>query len=304
MQDLDEMAVRAAFRSVASAGEPPVGALVGEALRAGLRLRRRRRLQAASACLATVAALAAGVPAVATALDQPRPAPPQAGSATDSGPGPRAHVPLPAGFHMAPPAVPAQRPAGPQAPVTAKSAASLLLAVLPAGRRTSYLAAAVRQDRSALASVDVETGRGAGSVIVQMGGPAGPVLLSCAAARAADGQIIGCRDFPRPGGAEVQELVLAVGVGSGNRVAQGYSYVFAATVRRVDGISVMVRASNFVPGPASPPPLTMAQVVKAAADPRWSWTMDSSFVAQAQRVRLTAPVPGACGQVRPADPRC
>jgi len=36
----------------------------------------------------------------------------------------------------------------------------------------------------------------------------------------------------------------------------------------------------------------MAQVVAAAADPRWSWRMNSAFVAHAQRVRLTAPVPG------------
>jgi hypothetical protein len=41
MQDIDEMAVRAAFRRVVCTDEPPVGALVGEALRAGLKLRRR-----------------------------------------------------------------------------------------------------------------------------------------------------------------------------------------------------------------------------------------------------------------------
>ena len=36
MQDMDEMVVRAALRRVVAADEPPVGALVGEALRAGL----------------------------------------------------------------------------------------------------------------------------------------------------------------------------------------------------------------------------------------------------------------------------
>ena len=87
MQDMDEMAVRSAFRRVVAADEPPIGALVGEALRAGLRLRRRRRLQAASACLAVVAVLAAGVPAVAARLDQ---APPGTMPATGGGPGPRA----------------------------------------------------------------------------------------------------------------------------------------------------------------------------------------------------------------------
>jgi hypothetical protein len=55
-------------------------------------------------------------------------------------------------------------------------------------------------------------------------------------------------------GTEVQELVIAAGVGSGNRVVEGYSYVFAATVRRADGV--------------------------------------------------TAPVPRACAQVQPANPRC
>jgi hypothetical protein len=302
MQDMDEMAVRAALRRVVAADEPPVGALVGEALRAGLRLRRRRRLQAAGACLAAVAAVAAGVPAV-VALGQPPSAATSAGPA-GGGAGPRVHVRLPAGFHMVPPVVPAQIPAGLQVPATAKSVASLLLAVLPARQQISYLAAGSQQDRSVVASVDVQTSQASGSVQVQMGQPGGSRLRSCAGARAADGAIIGCRDYTAAGGTEVQELAIAAGVGSGNRVAEGYSYVFAATVRRADGVSVLVQASNFVPGPASLPPLTMAQVVTAAADPRWSWAMNSAFVTRAQRLRLTAPVPRACAQVQPADPRC
>jgi hypothetical protein len=302
MQDMDEMAVRAALRRVVAADEPPVGALVGEALRAGLRLRRRRRLQAAGACLAAVTAVAAGVPAV-VALGQV----PSAGTSASSaggGPGPRVHVRLPAGFRMVSPVVPAQIPAGLQVRATTRSVASLLLAVLPAHQQTSYLAAGSQQDRSVVASVDVQTGQASGSVQVQMGQPDGSRLQSCAAARAADGAIIGCQDYPAAGGTEVQELVIAAGLGSGNRVAEGFSYVFAATVRRTDGVSVLVQASNFVPGPASLPPLTMAQVVTAAADPRWSWAMNSAFVAHAQRLPLTAPVPRACAQVQPADPRC
>ena len=207
---------------------------------------------------------------------------------------------------MVPPVVPAQIPGGGQVPVTAKSVASLLLAVLPAGQRASHLAlaAAAPPNISAVASVDVATLRTSGSVIVQMGRPGGARLLSCATARAADGSIIACRDYSVPGGTEVQELVLAAGVGSGNGVADGFSYVFAATVRRADGVSVMVQASNYVPGPASLPPLTMAQVVTAAADPRWSWTMDSTFVAQAGKLRLRASAPAICAQVHPADPNC
>lgn len=300
------MAVRAALRRVVSADEPPVGALVGEALRAGLKLRRRRRLQAAGGCLAVVAALAAGVPAVATALGSARSATAPTGAAGNGGPGPRVHVALPPGFHLVPPVVPAQIPVGRRVPVTAKSVASLLLAVLPAGQRTGHLAlaAAAPKNSSAVASVDVETLRTTGSVIVQMGRPAGARLPSCATARAADGAIIACRDYSVRGGAEVQELVLAAGVGSGNGVAEGFSYVFVATVRRADGVSVMVQASNYVPGPASLPPLTMAQVVTAAADPRWSWTMGSTFVARARQLRLTAPAPRMCAQVHPADPNC
>jgi hypothetical protein len=301
MQDMDEMAVRAALRRVVTADEPPVGALVGEALRAGLRLRRRHRLQAAGACLAAVTAVAAGVPAV-VALGQAPPAATSADSA-GGGPGPRVHVRLPAGFRMVPPVVPAQAPAGLQVPATAKSVAGLLLAVLPAGQ-TSYLAAGSQHDRSAVASVEVQTSDTSGTVQVQMSQPDGPTLQNCAAARAADGAIIGCQDYLAAGGTEVQELVLAVGVGAANRVAEGYSYVFAATVRRADGVSVLIQASNFVPGPASLPPLTMAQVVTAAADPRWSWTMASAFVTRAQRLRLTASVPLACAQVQPANPRC
>jgi hypothetical protein len=205
---------------------------------------------------------------------------------------------------MVVPVVPARIPAGVQVPATAKSVASLLLAVLPAHQPTSYLAAGSQPDRSAVASVDVQTSQASGSVQVQMGQPDGSRLQSCAAARAADGAVIGCKDYAAAGGSEVQELVIAAGVGSGNRVADGYSYVFAATVRRSDGVRVLVQASNFVPGPASLPPLTMAQVVTAAADPRWSWAMSSAFVTHAQRLRLTAPVPRACAQVQPADPRC
>jgi hypothetical protein len=300
MQDMDEMAVRAALRRVVAADEPPVGALVGEALRAGLRLRRRHRLQAAGVCLAAVTAVAVGVPAV-VAVGRP-PAATSADSA-GGGPRPRVHVRLPAGFRMVPPVVPAQTPAGLQVPATAKSVASLLLAVLPAGQ-TSYLAAGSQHDRSAVASVDVQTSDKSGTVQVQMSQPDGPRLQNCAAARAADGAIIGCQDYPAAGGTEVQELVLATGVGTANRVAEGYSYVFAATVRRADGVSVLIQASNFVPGPASLPPLTMAQVVTAAADPRWSWAMNSAFVGRAQRLRLTGSVPQACAQVQPANPRC
>jgi hypothetical protein len=300
MQDMDEMAVRAALRRVVAADEPPVGALVGEALRAGLRLRRRHRLQAAGACLAAVTAVAVGVPAV-VAVGRP-PAATSADSA-GGGRGPRVHVRLPAGFRMVPPVVPAQTPAGLQVPATAKSVASLLLAVLPAGQ-TSYLAAGSQHDRSAVASVDVQTSDKSGTVQVQMSQPDGPGLQNCAAARAADGAIIGCQDYPAAGGTEVQELVLATGVGTANRVAEGYSYVFAATVRRADGVSVLIQASNFVPGPAWLPPLTMAQVVTAAADPRWSWAMNSAFVGRAQRLRLTGSVPQACAQVQPANPRC
>jgi hypothetical protein len=301
MQDLDEMAVRAVFRRVVCADEPPVGALVGESLRAGLRLRRRRRLQAAGAGLAAVAVLAAGVPALAAALDAPPPTSP-AGAASE-GRVPRAHAPLPPRFHWVQPAVPVQAPVGRPAPATARSVASLLLAVLPAGTQTRYLAASMR-DRNAAASVNVESVTGAGTVIAQMGPPNGSQLGSCAIARAADGAIIGCRDYSPSAGTKVQELVLAVGVGSGNRVAQGYSYVFSAAVRRVDGVTVTVQASDFVPGPSTAPPLSMSQVVAAAADPRWAWAMDGGFVARAARLRLTAPASGTCAQAQPAFPGC
>jgi hypothetical protein len=116
--------------------------------------------------------------------------------------------------------------------------------------------------------------------------------------------IIGCRDYSLPGRTKAQELVLVAGAGSGNRVAQGYSYVFTATVRRADGVSVLVRAVDYVPGPATLPPLTMPQVVRAAADPRWAWTMPGSFVASARRLQLAAHAPRICAQVQPADPRC
>ena len=45
---------------------------------------------------------------------------------------------------------------------------------------------------------------------------------------------------------------------AGNRVAQGDIYVFSATVCRADGVSVAVRATNYVPGPDALPPLSMA----------------------------------------------
>jgi hypothetical protein len=179
MQDMDEMAVRAAFRRVVCTDEPPVGALVGESLRAGLKLRRRRRLQAATGCLA---GLAAGVPPLVTAVDGAAPATMPAGP-SGGGPGPRAHAPLPPGFHWVRPVVPVQVPAGSQVPATAKSVGSLLLAVLPAGHRAMSVAAALRPDGSAAADADVESG----TVLVQMGPPDGMPLLSCRGARAADG---------------------------------------------------------------------------------------------------------------------
>lgn len=48
----------------ATASEPPIGPLVRNALRAGIRLRRRRRLTSAGTCATAVAVLAGGVPAI------------------------------------------------------------------------------------------------------------------------------------------------------------------------------------------------------------------------------------------------
>jgi hypothetical protein len=79
---------------------------------------------------------------------------------------------------------------------------------------------------------------------------------------------------------------------SGRRLSFPAGCNHAWPVRRADGVSVAVRATNYVPGPNALPPLSMAQVVTAAADPRWSWTMDGTFVAGAARLHLAGPAPG------------
>jgi len=134
---------------------------------------------AAGACLAAVGAVAAGVPRWPLLARPRRPRARRAGSSRARAARARqAAIRLSHGAAV----VPAQIPAGSQVPATAKSVASLLLAVMPAGQRPSYLAAASQQDRSAVASIDVQTGQASGSVQVQMGRPGGARLQSCAAA--------------------------------------------------------------------------------------------------------------------------
>jgi len=297
---MNDTSLQGLLERAATEQEPPVAAIVSNALLAGRRLQRRRRIRGAACGLAAAAAVAAGVPALAGSLGGPAgqaPSPAQAGASSPPASRPAHPVPVPGWFAFVnPAAVPAQHPSGDLVPVTAKSAELLLLDLLPASTThlVSSQAANAHDGTEVTAQVDPRSTAGTGTAIAAMSRTRVSHLPSCASQITGQYGDLACRTYHLPGGVSVQETLL----GSTPSPKGGADrYIAAVTVLRAGGLAVSVQASSYrfdtfhEKGLTTSPPMTVSQLVKAAADPRWSLRMPRAFVASARSVRLPGPRP-------------
>jgi hypothetical protein len=302
---MDEKSLRSLLELAAAEHEPPTAAIVGNSLAAGRRQRRRRRVLGAAGGLAVLGAVAVGVPALAGSVGQPSqdgPALvlPQASGSSPGSASPRASaspVPIPAWWHFVTPAVPAQQLTGDLVPVTAQSAELLLLDELPASATPSVSSQTATTDDAGLVAgqVDVTSPRGSGTVLVSMSAPGAAKVGGCGSPGSGSGPAdVVCRDFSLPGDVTVQESLLGMGPSPAGGVDR---YLVSVTVQRANGLWVTIEAANYPfdtateSGRSPGVPLSVARIVKAAADPRWARQMPRSFVAQAAGVQLPSPTP-------------
>jgi hypothetical protein len=277
---MTEKAVRDLISRAMSADEPPIRAdLIGRAVRGARTVRRRRMAAGVAATAAVVPALAFGTPAVVTALG-----PAAAGRNTVSPPPTtgdrtrRHHSQGPADrYPFVRPVLPPGSPEIHPVPVTDHSLGQLLVDELPAGARHSRVTANVQslpgRGRQAGASLMSRTATGSGSIGVQLtdarGAGSGP--FQCASSG------VPCITYTLTGGIKVNELV--------SQAPNGES-IYVTVLRPGVALIVFTEGTGKT-GPDTRPPLTLAQLVAAALDPRWRFTVSRSFAQHARHLHVT-----------------
>jgi len=168
-------------------------------------------------------------------------------------------------------------------PITAQSLGQLLIAVLPAGASHSEVMASTGAGSGptglALANFDVVTTRhGSGSVSVQLirAGTPGS-MFDCGAVPAGES----CVTYHLGSGVEVNETVIddAWEIGS---------TMLAVTVFRHGTGLISIEENTGIDTPATRPPLTLSQLVRAALDPRWGFTIGRAFALKASGLAVGA----------------
>jgi hypothetical protein len=170
-------------------------------------------------------------------------------------------------------------------PITAQSLGQLLIDVLPAGASHSQVMASVDADASetrlSLANFDeVTTAQGTGSVTVQLirASKPGPEF-ACGAEPAGES----CTAY-HIGGVVVNETEITSWASEGT--------MLAVTVFRpgIGLISIEENSTSVYATAAGDalPPLTLSQLVRAALDPRWGFTISKAFLATASRLQVGA----------------
>jgi hypothetical protein len=281
---------------MADAEPAPGPRIVGDAIRAARRTRRLRLVAAASATAVAVPALAVGVPALAGALGTGAVGQHNAGLAPSSGlvghaPGShrarhhaaraRKKVASPIIYQFQRPTLPPPYADTDPVSTTLKSAGQLLIADLPASASLDRPEGEITQPGSGevvYAMVNMVTTRiGGGGVEVVMS-PAGATAsrddISCQGVSSDT-----CRIYGLAGGVRVQEEYMG-----------GILFV---TVFKPNVAIVNLSEENrsIAPGPFTKGmPLTIAQALKIAMDPRWQFTMNASFVQQASGLQV-GPMP-------------
>jgi hypothetical protein len=290
-------ALCAGLRRAMEADEPLIRpGIIGGALRDARRIRRRRRLAAAGA----VAVIGPAAIVGGTVLDRPAghslpvasAGPARIGAApqpalAEPSPAVRTTISARTRYPFVRPARPASVSETDPVPITAQSLGQLLIDVLPAGATYSGVMATVgvttRQTGLSLANFDqVTTVHGAGSVSVQLirASQAGPEF-NCGVAPAGES----CVTY-RPGaGVEVNETVI-------NDAWEIGSTMLAVTVFRPGTGVISIEENTGIDEPATKPPLTLGQLVRAALDPRWGFTIGKAFRQQASRLQVTSATEG------------
>jgi hypothetical protein len=276
---MTEKAIRDLIWQAMSADEPPIRAdIIGGAVRGARTVRRRRMAAGVAVTAAVFPALAFGTPAVVTALG------PAAGRHTVSPPPTTSDR---SGRHLSSrpadrypfvrPKVPASSPEIHPVPVTDQSLGQLLVDELPAGARYSQITAIAQspagRGRQAGASLMSRTATGSGSIGVQLtdARDAGSASFQCASSG------VPCITYTLAGGVKVNELV--------SQAPNGESiYV---TVLRPGVALVAFTEGTGKTGPGTRPPLTLNQLVAAALDPRWRFTVSRSFAEHARHLHVT-----------------
>jgi hypothetical protein len=246
---------------------PPLGDLVGAAIRDGRRIRRKQRIRRIGAGLLAIAAAAAALVLVG-----------------DGGVANRRYPPAEAADVISPQSVPPALPVPPNTAeartltirsgtttadgsrekATSAAMLHLLTQLLPPGR-TTHLGVAPEDDLQVQLYLD----DGAGPGIVRVGvGKNGPIGAE------------------PPGGATVRVTISHMP----DNCLQG-TVVDAAWP---DGTLVQVDVASCLDpaGPPTTPALTDEQAVRVATDPRWGVTMDAALVAAGAKQFPTLPVLG------------
>lgn len=283
-----EAACRQAIYNGMAGDEPLIRpGIIGGALRDARRIRRRRRLAGAGALAAFVPALVFGM----TALHH---APAYRGQSYAIGAERGQARPMVTPSRTLLPAhqSPFVRPdwsAAPDlddpVPITAQSLGELLIDVLPAGAGHSQVMASVNAAGSesglSLANFDeVTTSQGTGAVTVQLirASEPGPEF-ECGAEPTGES----CATY-RVGGVEVNETVIDSWAAEGTMLA-------VTVFRPGTGLISIEENSTSVSGTAAGdalPPLTLSQLVRAALDPRWGFTVDRDFLTKASALQVGA----------------
>jgi RNA polymerase sigma-70 factor (sigma-E family) len=262
---------------------------------------RRRQLTAGIAVAAAIIpALVFGVPAITGALAPAGPAPAHSGHASKPRhatatphPGAPAFIPpLSRSYYPVQPVLPAEQSEVDPVSITSQSIGQLLIDDLPAGAQPDQLMAnadanagdpsAVGQNAEAI-FLNVITKSGSGSVDAD--------LLHYTTGFF--GQV--CSTTPTPG-----ETCVIYHLADGIEVAEDVSYGVTGdeqlnvTVFRPGVANIEISEMNSEMGGqnSASMPLTMAQMVKAALDPRWAFTISQSFVQHASGLRV-APLPSS-----------
>jgi hypothetical protein len=313
-------AVRAALQQAMAGDEPPIRpGIIGVALVEARRLPRGRRLAGAGALAALVPAVAVSLAASHRAIGptEARGAPGYVGEVAPAGAGlqsnsvratisvspstvsassvsPSTHqfaassrpaaakviVVRPVSYAFVRPVVPAAKLAANPVPITAQSFGQLLIDELPAHAIHTQIMATVtsagRQDRLSLANFDeVTTAYGSGSLSLQL-----------VSARTA-GMAVGCGELSAGETCRTYQLASGVVV---NETAVDASWESATTVLAVTVfrpgtglISIEENTLNSTNAFAAgvQPPLTLRQLVTAAIDPRWGFTIGKAFAHRA-----------------------
>jgi hypothetical protein len=290
---MSETSVRDLLRDAMAGDEPPIRQqLLDSAVRAARRTRRLRFWAALSATAVAVPALAFGVPALAGVLGHTATGQRGAGIGPSSGQSGRIHerarhsartqraAASPSSLQFLRPRLPTAVPAANPVPITNQSLGQLLIDDMPKGARLSQIQATVNPlpnsapvtYRTVYAQFNiVTTPIGAGLVQASMMvAGASPFDFGC---KGEDPAI--CRDYRLPGGVRVEELYMG-----GLMVAVFRPHVAEVSVNEAN--SAMVAGSPATKGM----PLTLAQLLKVALDPRWQFTIGQSFVQQASGLNV------------------